>query len=185
MHADTEIDWQAYMQQSETFLAVRLHAQSQTHVHVLAFSPAAHITSKLVMPLPSPLPTTLEKKEWKWLPALRQGERDYVNIRGGTGPLVYPAGFLYLFAALRWLTGGGDVAAGQAAFAGLYLATQAVVLGLYVRSRVCVTEEFTPFDLFQPEDVQLQSAGCRGCFTGHDVTCGTSAMAGSRCEKAF
>lgn len=47
---------------------------------------------------------------------LRQGERDYQNIRGGTGPLVYPAGFLYLFSGLRALTGGGDIAAAQASY---------------------------------------------------------------------
>lgn len=29
------------------------------------------------------------------------GERDYVNIRGDTGPLVYPAGFLYLYRYLK------------------------------------------------------------------------------------
>jgi alpha-1,3-mannosyltransferase len=27
----------------------------------------------------------------------QNGERDYINIRGDTGPLVYPAGFLYLY----------------------------------------------------------------------------------------
>lgn len=34
------------------------------------------------------------------------GERNYDNLKGDTGPLVYPAGFLYIFAALRWLTDG-------------------------------------------------------------------------------
>ena len=33
------------------------------------------------------------------------GERDYANIRGDTGPLVYPAGFLYCFRALRSVVG--------------------------------------------------------------------------------
>lgn len=35
------------------------------------------------------------------------GERNYFNIKGDTGPLVYPAGFLYIFTALRWLTDDG------------------------------------------------------------------------------
>jgi len=34
----------------------------------------------------------------------QNGERDYMNIRGGTGPLVYPAGFLYLYGFFKWLT---------------------------------------------------------------------------------
>lgn len=34
------------------------------------------------------------------------GQLDYKNLRGGTGPLVYPAGFVYLFAGIRWLTNG-------------------------------------------------------------------------------
>ena len=34
------------------------------------------------------------------------GERDYEAIRGDTGPLVYPAGFLYVFTALKLITGG-------------------------------------------------------------------------------
>ena len=59
------------------------------------------------------------------------GERDYRKLRGGTGPLVYPAGFVYLFAGLRRLTGGA-VRPAQAVFAGLYLATQASVGALYV-----------------------------------------------------
>lgn len=40
-----------------------------------------------------------------------QGELDYAKLKGDTGPLVYPAGFVYLFAALRRLTGGSVVAA--------------------------------------------------------------------------
>lgn len=65
-----------------------------------------------------------------------QGERDYQQIKGGTGPLVYPAGFLYLYTALRWLTGGGSILPAQILFAVLYLLNQAVVLGLYVTAQV-------------------------------------------------
>lgn len=36
------------------------------------------------------------------------GERDYLNIRGDTGPLVYPAGFLYLYSGLYYLTKAGQ-----------------------------------------------------------------------------
>lgn len=34
------------------------------------------------------------------------GERDYRNLKGDTGPLVYPAGFLYVYSAFLYLTGG-------------------------------------------------------------------------------
>lgn len=34
------------------------------------------------------------------------GERDYKELRGGTGPIVYPAGHLYIFTALQQFTGG-------------------------------------------------------------------------------
>ena len=69
-----------------------------------------------------------------------QGERDYSRIRGSTGPLVYPAGFLYLFSALRWLTHDGQVALAQIWFAVLFLVTQAIVLLLYIRSKVRAAE---------------------------------------------
>lgn len=36
------------------------------------------------------------------------GERDYLNLKGDTGPLVYPAGFVYIFSVFRWLTDGGE-----------------------------------------------------------------------------
>ncbi|KAL7677980.1 hypothetical protein ACOME3_004208 [Neoechinorhynchus agilis] len=45
------------------------------------------------------------------------GQRDYANISGDTGPLVYPAGHLYVFSILHKLTDGGlNVFAGQIIF---------------------------------------------------------------------
>jgi len=38
--------------------------------------------------------------------AFLEGERDYTKIEGDTGPLVYPAGFLYVYSAIKFLTGG-------------------------------------------------------------------------------
>jgi len=68
---------------------------------------------------------------------LQHGQWDYAQLKGETGPLVYPAGFVYAYGALRWLGGGdgSDVRAVQWAFGGLYVATQAVVLAIYARAR--------------------------------------------------
>lgn len=58
------------------------------------------------------------------------GEYDYRKISGNTGPLVYPAGFLYLFGSLQWLT-DRQVAKAQIIFLVFYVSTQAVVFALY------------------------------------------------------
>jgi len=76
------------------------------------------------------------------------GERDYRELQGGTGarysvhrarltslgPLVYPAGFVYAYAALRWLT-GGSVAAAQPLFASLYVLSAFLALRFTAAAR--------------------------------------------------
>lgn len=37
-----------------------------------------------------------------------QGERNYLNLKGDTGPLVYPAGFVYIFSLLYWICDHGS-----------------------------------------------------------------------------
>ena len=59
------------------------------------------------------------------------GEYDYRKIHGDTGPLVYPAGFLYLFGFLQWLT-DRKIPEAQIIFLGFYVLTQSVVFGLYL-----------------------------------------------------
>lgn len=60
------------------------------------------------------------------------GDWDYSNLRGGTGPLVYPAGFLYIFSVLRFLTNDGkDIRRAQYIFAMLYCAMIAVLFAIY------------------------------------------------------
>jgi alpha-1,3-mannosyltransferase len=60
------------------------------------------------------------------------GERDYTKIQGNTGPLVYPAGFLYIFTLLKWFTENGtNIFTAQIIFVGIYLMTLVVVLALY------------------------------------------------------
>ncbi|KAK9366276.1 ALG3 protein-domain-containing protein [Lipomyces kononenkoae] len=65
-----------------------------------------------------------------------QGERDYARLRGGTGPLVYPAGHVYIFSILYKLTSNGkNILLAQIIFAALYLATLAVVFKLYIKAK--------------------------------------------------
>lgn len=83
---DTEIDWQAYMDQVAMFLS---------------------------------------------------GERDYTVIKGGTGPLVYPAAHLYIYSALYYITEGGkNILLAQIIFGGLYLSTLGVVMACYRLAKV-------------------------------------------------
>lgn len=67
------------------------------------------------------------------------GERDYALIKGGTGPLVYPAAHVYIYSFLYNLTNQGkEVLRGQWIFMVLYLATLAVVLLCYREARVII-----------------------------------------------
>ncbi len=69
------------------------------------------------------------------LDTIRQGERDYLQIRGSTGPLVYPAGFVYIYGILYALTQGGlAIRCAQYIFLGLYLVQLVLVLHLYRKS---------------------------------------------------
>jgi hypothetical protein len=60
----------------------------------------------------------------------------FLGSAGDTGPLVYPAGFLYVFSALKSLTDDGhNLVKGQVIFAGFYILVLAVVLKLYAAGR--------------------------------------------------
>lgn len=65
---------------------------------------------------------------------IERRELDYAELRGETGPLVYPAGFVYIYGALRLLYKPDDVRAVQWVFAGVYLMTQALVMAIYLRA---------------------------------------------------
>ncbi|KAL5964658.1 Dol-P-Man:Man 5 GlcNAc 2 PP-Dol alpha-13-mannosyltransferase [Taenia solium] len=79
--SDTEIDWVAYMQQSENFL---------------------------------------------------NGTRDYDQLIGQTGPCVYPAGHIYIYSLLYFLTDHGrNIFAAQYLFAILYAITMILVSNIY------------------------------------------------------
>ncbi|XVF32939.1 hypothetical protein REPUB_Repub17cG0126100 [Reevesia pubescens] len=63
------------------------------------------------------------------------GERDYANLKGDTGPLVYPAGFLYVYSAIQYIT-GGQVFPAQILFGILYIINLGIVLLIYVKTDV-------------------------------------------------
>jgi alpha-1,3-mannosyltransferase len=69
------------------------------------------------------------------------GEWDYSKLRGQTGPLVYPAGFVYLYSALYYITDlGRNILLAQYIFLGLYLATIAVLMLIYHEAKVVSPE---------------------------------------------
>lgn len=64
------------------------------------------------------------------------GTTDYSQLRGDTGPLVYPAGFVYIYSALYFITSHGqNIRLAQYIFVGIYLLQIWLVLRLYSKSR--------------------------------------------------
>ncbi|KAK3324557.1 glycosyltransferase family 58 protein [Cercophora scortea] len=64
------------------------------------------------------------------------GERDYIRIKGGTGPLVYPAAHVYIYTGLYNLTGkGADIFLAQILFAVLYIANLALVMACHWKAK--------------------------------------------------
>ncbi|KAG8136252.1 hypothetical protein E2320_009213 [Naja naja] len=63
------------------------------------------------------------------------GTLDYTQLKGDTGPLVYPAGFVYIFMGLYYATNRGtNIRLAQYFFATLYLATLLLVFRIYNRT---------------------------------------------------
>ncbi|CAO2631307.1 Dol-P-Man:Man(5)GlcNAc(2)-PP-Dol alpha-1,3-mannosyltransferase [Lemmus lemmus] len=72
------------------------------------------------------------------------GTYDYTQLQGDTGPLVYPAGFVYIFMVLYYATGQGtDISMAQNIFAVLYLVTLLLVFLIYHQ-----TSKVPPFVFF-------------------------------------
>ncbi|XP_053682917.1 lethal(2)neighbour of tid protein 2 [Sabethes cyaneus] len=79
------------------------------------------------------------------------GTTNYALLKGDTGPLVYPAGFVYIYSALYYITSyGQNIRLAQFIFIAIYLAQMALVLRLYCKSRklppyVLVITTFTSY----------------------------------------
>ncbi|XP_076380515.1 alg3, alpha-1,3- mannosyltransferase isoform X2 [Megalopta genalis] len=64
------------------------------------------------------------------------GTMDYSKLKGDTGPLVYPAGFVYTFSALYYITDHGvKIKIAQYIFAGLYISLLMLVFRIYARTK--------------------------------------------------
>ncbi|XP_062337248.1 dol-P-Man:Man(5)GlcNAc(2)-PP-Dol alpha-1,3-mannosyltransferase [Osmerus eperlanus] len=64
------------------------------------------------------------------------GTYDYTQLKGDTGPLVYPAGFVYIFTALYYITSHGvNIRLAQYIFAAFYLLTLLLVFRIYQRTK--------------------------------------------------
>lgn len=64
------------------------------------------------------------------------GTLDYSKLRGDTGPLVYPAGFVYVFSSLYYVTARGvNIRIAQYLFAALYVITLTLVFRIYARTK--------------------------------------------------
>lgn len=64
------------------------------------------------------------------------GTFDYSKLKGDTGPLVYPAGFVYLFGILYYITDfGTNIRFAQYIFAGFYMLLLALVFRIYLKTK--------------------------------------------------
>ncbi|XP_026669299.1 lethal(2)neighbour of Tid protein [Ceratina calcarata] len=64
------------------------------------------------------------------------GTLDYSKLKGDTGPLVYPAGFVYVFSTLYFITGhGANIKIAQYLFAILYIVLLILVFRIYVKTK--------------------------------------------------
>ncbi|XP_023934397.2 lethal(2)neighbour of tid protein 2 [Bicyclus anynana] len=64
------------------------------------------------------------------------GTLNYTKLRGDTGPLVYPAGFVYIYSIFYFLTEHGkNIKFAQYIFIGVYLILLTLVLRIYIKTR--------------------------------------------------
>lgn len=64
------------------------------------------------------------------------GTFDYSQLRGDTGPLVYPAGFVYIYSLFYFITSQGEnIRLAQYIFIGIYLLQLCLVLRIYIKTK--------------------------------------------------
>ncbi|KAI3383643.1 hypothetical protein SNEBB_009232 [Seison nebaliae] len=64
------------------------------------------------------------------------GTYNYTLLKGDTGPLVYPAGFVYIYMILYWLTDKGkDIRCAQYIFLLMYIVFLTIIIRIYSKSK--------------------------------------------------
>lgn len=64
------------------------------------------------------------------------GTFDYSQLRGDTGPLVYPAGFVYIYSIFYFITSNGvNIKLAQYIFIGIYILQLYFVLRIYIKTK--------------------------------------------------
>lgn len=67
---------------------------------------------------------------------IEEKQLDYQYLKGQTGPLVYPAGFVYIYSILYWLTDSGtNIARAQWIFLIIYMVFISVVFYIYYQTK--------------------------------------------------
>ena len=64
------------------------------------------------------------------------GTLNYYELKGDTGPLVYPAGFVYIYSLLYKLTMfGKNIKLGQHVFIGIYMLFMLIIFAIYKQTK--------------------------------------------------
>jgi alpha-1,3-mannosyltransferase len=72
-----------------------------------------------------------------------QGDWNYLHLKGDTGPLVYPAGFLYVFSILKFATNNGhDIQRAQYIFTGIYCVMIATLFIIYRKVMLSIKDGY-------------------------------------------
>ena len=111
--------------------------------HVSAHSPPAPSPHRRRLLLYQKICNILLDTEIDWqaymdeVEGVINGTYDYSQLKGDTGPLVYPAGFVYIFMGFYYATAHGkDIFLAQHMFIVVYLLTLFTAASLYCRTRV-------------------------------------------------
>ncbi|SCV01421.1 LANO_0F11694g1_1 [Lachancea nothofagi CBS 11611] len=142
--ASSEIEMSDKKQDSVNSPSINVRKDLKDVIHYMIFNPEAN---HIIMPLL----LAAEFLALKWIVTnvaytdidyeaymeqiwtIQDGETNYKMIEGGTGPLVYPAGHVWIYRLMENVTSGLDnVKAGQDVFRYLYLATMMLQMVCYV-----------------------------------------------------